>query len=130
VALLTGHGLTQPDIAKLISISDRTLRLYYRDELDTGATIANAKVAESLFLMATRDKVPSAAIFWLKVRAGWREQQDLNIGGTDRPVGIDFTWAPARPPVSTKVSTIDAETEDEDAEAGDAAVTWDGEKTE
>jgi hypothetical protein len=81
VALLAGYGITQPEIGRLIGCSDRTLRTYYREELDTGATIASAKVAESLFQMATRDKIPAAAIFWLKARAGWREKQDLTIDG-------------------------------------------------
>jgi hypothetical protein len=82
VALLAGYGITQPDIAKLISISDRTLRLYYRNELDTGHITASAKVAASLFEMATKNKVPAAAIFWLKARAGWKDRQDLTIDGT------------------------------------------------
>jgi hypothetical protein len=108
--------------AKLISISDRTLRNYYRRELDTGVARANAAVAQSLFHMAVKDKVPSAAIFWLKARAGWREQQDVNIGGTDRPMQVDFTWAPALQP---KPVTIDAEAaEVDDAEAGQLVVQW------
>jgi hypothetical protein len=130
VMTLAGLGITQDQIANLLHLAPKTLRLRYRNELDTGTTEANIRVARSLFNMATKEGNVAAQIFWLKVRAGWREQQAVNIGGTDRPVGIDLTWAPTRPPVSTEVSTIDAETEDEDAEAGDAVVTWDGEKAE
>jgi hypothetical protein len=50
--------------------------------LDVGAIQANAAVAQSLFHMATRDKVPSAAIFWLKARAGWKETQVTERAGT------------------------------------------------
>jgi hypothetical protein len=125
---MAGFGVRQAEIATLIACDAKTLRKYYRNELDTGHLIANAKVAETLFQMAVRDKIPSAAIFWLKARAGWREQQNVNIGGTDRPVGIDFAWAPTRPPVSTKVPTIDSEAEAEDA--GDVVVNWQSEKSE
>jgi hypothetical protein len=130
VLVMAGSGIVQERIAKMLDIDPKTLRRAFRHELDIGMTEANVRVAKSLFEMATRDKIPSAAIFWLKARAGWREQQAVNIGGTDRPVGIDLTWAPARPPVPTKVSTVDSEAEGEDAEAGDAVVTRDGEKTE
>jgi hypothetical protein len=57
----------------MIGISVPTLEKYYREELDTGLDIANAKVAETLFEMATSGKVPSATYFWLKTRAKWRE---------------------------------------------------------
>jgi hypothetical protein len=47
----------------------------YRKELDGAAIEANAKVAESLFRRATGEgrEAVTAAIFWLKTRAGWKE---------------------------------------------------------
>jgi hypothetical protein len=123
---MAGFGVRQSEIATLIACDAKTLRKYYRNELDIGQTIANAAVAESLFLMATRDKVPAAAIFWMKARAGWKEARDLNIGGRqDNPVAIDFTWAQAltQPSPVSSSPTIEAEAEVEDAEAGDVAVT-------
>jgi hypothetical protein len=125
---MTELGLTQANISGLLEIDRKTLRKHFRRELDTGHIIANTAVARSLFEMATRHKVPAAAIFWMKARAGWKEARDLNIGGTDRPVGIDFTWAPARPPVLTKVPTIDSEAEAEGEDAGDVVVSWQTEK--
>jgi hypothetical protein len=91
VLSLTGYGIHQDEVAKLLQIAPKTLRLHYRRELDTGVTEANARVAQSLYNMAVRDKVPSAAIFWLKARAGWRDSAELSvqttvtIGGVDRP---------------------------------------------
>ncbi|MEO3475934.1 hypothetical protein AAFN86_29080, partial [Roseomonas sp. CAU 1739] len=41
-------------------------------------TEANAKVAQSLFQMATQGKNVAAAIFWMKARAGWREKQEVD----------------------------------------------------
>jgi hypothetical protein len=55
------------------------LRRHYRKELDRGAVEATAKVAQSLFQMATVDKSVAAAIFWMKARAGWREKHDVTI---------------------------------------------------
>ena len=42
-----------------------------------GATVANAAVARALFRMATSVTNVAAAIFWLKVRGGWREPARL-----------------------------------------------------
>ena len=70
------YGVSEADIARVLGIDPKTLRKHYREELDTGHIVANAKVAESLFRKATGDGRQSvtAAIFWLKTRAGWRER--------------------------------------------------------
>lgn len=72
---LTAVGTKHVDIARIVGIGGTTLATYYRSELDMGAAKANAAVAKSLFKMATNASKPNvaAAIFWLKVRAGWRE---------------------------------------------------------
>jgi hypothetical protein len=56
----------------VVGIDPKTLRKHYRDELDMGATKANAQVAGFLFNSAKNGNV-SAQIFWLKTRARWRE---------------------------------------------------------
>ena len=75
VEAMAGYGVPEVDIARVLGIDPKTLRKYYRDELDTGHVKANAKVAESLFRKATGDGPQSvtAAIFWLKTRARWKE---------------------------------------------------------
>jgi hypothetical protein len=75
VESLSGFGIPQAEIARLVGIDPKTLRFHYEDQLDLGAIKASAKVAQNLFTMAckpTREGL-SAAIFWLKVRAGWSE---------------------------------------------------------
>jgi hypothetical protein len=128
---LAGLGIPQDQIATLLRLAPKTLRLHYRHELDDGVTKANAAVVQSLYNMAVRDKVPAAAIWWTKARMGWKSATDLNMGGQqDNPVAIDFTWAPALPqplPASNSPPTIEADVEAEDAEAGDVVVSWDGE---
>lgn len=75
---LAAMGVPHTDIALVLQISAPTLRRHFRHELDTGIVEANAKVAQSLFKQATDPVKPSvvAAIFWLKVRAGWVEGGD------------------------------------------------------
>jgi hypothetical protein len=59
----------------VVGIAAKTLRKPFRAELDTGHIKANAKVAGNLYRIATGNgrEAVTAAIFWLKVRAGWRE---------------------------------------------------------
>jgi hypothetical protein len=79
VLSLAGLGIKQEEIASLLRLAPKTLRLRYRRELDTGTTEASVRVAQSLFENATRYRNVTAQIFWLKVRGGWREQTDLNV---------------------------------------------------
>lgn len=81
VSLLAAMGIPDYDIAKVMQLSGPTLRKYFAHELEVGHVQANAKVAQSLFRQATDQAKPSvaAAIFWLKCRAGWRE--DADAGG-------------------------------------------------
>jgi AcrR family transcriptional regulator len=80
-------GVPQEDIARLIGISKPTLYDRYRDELDLGKAKANAQVAKTLFREAVNGNM-TAAIFWMKAQAGWREKhevivQDVSIKGPD-----------------------------------------------
>lgn len=69
-----GYGVPQDAIAAILKISVKTLRKYYREELDLGEAKANAAVAGKLFEQAMKGNI-AAQIFWLKARAGWRETQ-------------------------------------------------------
>jgi hypothetical protein len=81
---LAGIGLRQDDIAKIIGCSPKTLRKRLRDELDRGVAEANATVSGYLFASAKAGNV-TAQIFWLKVRAHWREKtaRDDPVPGSD-----------------------------------------------
>ena len=72
---MAGYGVPETDIARVLAIDPKTLRKHYREELDTGQIKATAKVAEFLFRKATTEgpQCVTAAIFWMKTRAGWRE---------------------------------------------------------
>lgn len=84
-------GTRQDQMASELKISKDTLRKHYRSELDTGMVMANAAVARNLFEIATSKEkgAVTAAIFWLKTRAGWKETMALEVSdpsvGTNKP---------------------------------------------
>jgi hypothetical protein len=80
VEAMAGYGIPQEDIARRVGIDPKTLRKHYRRELDTGATKANAKVAESLYQNATQGNV-TAQIWWTKSRMGWSETKKTELTG-------------------------------------------------
>ncbi len=56
VRAMAGFGVPHEGIATLLEIDPKTLRRHFRRELDRGAVEATAKVAQSLFTMATRTR--------------------------------------------------------------------------
>jgi hypothetical protein len=48
VEAMAGYGVPETEIAGLLGIDPKTLRKYYRSELDHGHTKANVKIAENL----------------------------------------------------------------------------------
>jgi hypothetical protein len=79
VRAMSGFGIPQEQIATLLEVEPKTLRKHFRRELDRGSVEATAKVAQSLFRMATEGNNVAAAIFWMKARAGWREKQEVRV---------------------------------------------------
>jgi len=83
VEAMAGYGVPEHEIAAVIGIDAKTLRKHYREELSLGHTKANVKVAENLYRKACgegRESV-TAAIFWLKTRARWKETLVTELGG-------------------------------------------------
>lgn len=106
VEAMASHGIPEADIAAAIGIGRSTLRKHYAHELGTGHIRANSAVAQSLFKKATGTGpgAVTAAIFWLKCRAGWREYPELvgkkeqaqraarEAGQGDSEWGDDLQW--------------------------------------
>jgi AcrR family transcriptional regulator len=79
------YGIPETEIARTIGVSKPTLLKYFRDELDTGATKANAQVGEFIFSTILGVPIPgrppvtderaraTLAIFWAKTRMHWKE---------------------------------------------------------
>ena len=76
VESMAGFGIAEAEISRALSLDPKTLRKYYRSELDTGHIKANSAVAQNLYRIATghSPQAVAAAKFWLACRAGWREQ--------------------------------------------------------
>lgn len=69
-------GTQHKEIAIALGISLNTLKKHYKAELITALLQANATVAGRLYKQ-TEDNVV-ACIFWLKTKAGWRENNPID----------------------------------------------------
>jgi hypothetical protein len=68
---LASVGTPHDQIARKLGVrSPKTIRKYFRDEIDLGAIEANANVAGSTYKKAMSGNV-EAQKFWLMCRAGW-----------------------------------------------------------
>jgi len=128
---MSGYGIPQEEIARVIGIQEKTLRKHYREELDTAATKANAKVAESLYKKATgwkRNGAPedermppdtTAAIFWAKTRMKWKDTSALEVTGADGGP-IQTEEVTARDRIRSRIASLAARSaEDADTEQSD-----------
>ena len=81
VQLHTTIGTPQPVISDILGIDEKTLRKYYRQEIDQAKARANATIGGALFNKA-KDGDTTAMIFWMKTQAGWRERVETeHLGG-------------------------------------------------
>lgn len=94
VEALAGYGVREDEIAEFIGIDPKTLRKHYGRELRRGHIKANASVAENLYRRATGDgrEAITAAIFWIKTRAGWKESLTHVVSGPEgAPIEVSET---------------------------------------
>lgn len=117
IKAMTAMGMLPAEVAVVIGVSAPTIRRVIKGdpELRSAEIQTDAKVAASLYKMATREKnpVPACAIFWMKARRGW---SDRPAGGEDSPakkqerkeaarrVGGSGKLAPGKGP--TKLSVV------------------------
>lgn len=99
IQTMAALGIPQEKIAKVFKVTEKTLRLYCRTELDTAEALANFAVGNFLYDAATGKQTylkddgtigthhigvssatVTAAIFWMKTRAHWKEM--ILHGGT------------------------------------------------
>jgi hypothetical protein len=71
------------DIALVLNVEEKLLRLYYLKELKVSANIANVMVARQALNMAMSGRFPDMTKFWLKSRAKWKETSGLEVSGPD-----------------------------------------------
>jgi hypothetical protein len=78
----SGLGLPHESIAVLVGIDDKTLRKYYRAELDMGKAKANGQIAKTLFSKAVAGDTTSL-IWWTKSQMRWSETVKNEVTGAD-----------------------------------------------
>ena len=78
----SGLGLPHEQIAILVGIDDKTLRKYYRTELDMGKAKANGQIAKTLFSKAVGGDTTSL-IWWTKTQMRWSETIKQELTGED-----------------------------------------------
>lgn len=88
VQALAGFGTPQAEIALQVinpktnePIDSKTLRQYFRVELDNGEAVANSAVKGALYKSAVEKGNVTAQIFWLKTRCNWRETERIELTG-------------------------------------------------
>jgi hypothetical protein len=96
VEAMAGYGLSPADIARVLDIDVEELKTSYEKERAGGHIKANARVAGSLYRKAIgegRESV-TAAIFWLKTRARWKETSVHELAGGPGERKADLTtWS-------------------------------------
>jgi len=96
---MSGFGAPRTDIATHVGFDPRTLLKRFTEELDRGSIEATATVTQSLFHMATQGNNVSAAIFWMKARAGWSEKNRVELTGPDGGPLLVHMIEDTRPPL-------------------------------
>jgi|TARA_B110000285_G_scaffold227706_1_gene289445 hypothetical protein len=89
---MSSVGTPQEQIAQIINsgIDVKTLRKYFRQELNTASTIANAAVGGVLYDKAMSGDT-TAMIWWTKARNRWSEKTETELSGDlDHHVTIQF----------------------------------------
>lgn len=89
-------GIRFEDIAGKLEINTDTLQKYYSKDLADGRIDANASIGKTLYEQAKNGNT-TAAIFWLKTRAGWKETTVNEITGADG-AELVIRWAPPSVP--------------------------------
>ena len=107
VKTMASLGIQQEKIAKVFKVSEKTLRKNCKTELETAEAIANAAVGRFLYDAATGKETylkedgtvgirhigvssatVTAAIFWMKTRAHWKEMMMHSGNGPEGALPI------------------------------------------
>jgi hypothetical protein len=95
VTVMAAIGIRRDTMCSILGISEPTLDKYYRKEYEAGKDQANALVASRLWETAVfglgKEHV-TAAIFWLKTQARWKETVANELSGPNgTPIPIEET---------------------------------------
>ena len=107
IQIMAAIGLPQEKIALVFKVAPKTLRKHCAVELDTGEAVANSEVGKFLYDAATGKETfvkedgtrctrhvgvsgptITAAIFWMKTRAHWKETMLHSGNGPEGTIPI------------------------------------------
>lgn len=89
IETMAGIGLTIPQIAAVLGISETTLERKHRidplikEAILKGRALASSQVMKSAFQQAVSGKSAVMTIFWLKCREHWKETTVHELTGKD-----------------------------------------------
>lgn len=95
VEALAACGVTETVMSDYLGITEKTLRKYYRKEIDAGKSKGHAKVSRFLFEAASGAALAKgashsdcirAAMFYAKTQMNWRETNVLEIEDNRPPL--------------------------------------------
>jgi len=70
--MMKSFGISHVNIGRVLGVSDDTIEIHYREELDTAITMANSAIANTMYQKALSGD-NSCMMYWLSRRAGWKE---------------------------------------------------------
>ena len=79
IQVASACGLSPKAIAKEFGLPLDTLTTLYRDDLDHGLEVANAKIAKVFFDLALSGDHPTLTTKWMELRGGWTPSSNLNV---------------------------------------------------
>jgi hypothetical protein len=82
IRLMCAIGIPKDHIASLLRMGKDTLYAFYSEELETGASSANAVVGGKIFEAAKRGE-QWACTLWAVRRMGWKETNTQEVTGKD-----------------------------------------------
>lgn len=87
VRMMSALGISEDDMGLILQIDPKTLRKYYAEQLRIGHLEATTKVAAALYSTALKGgrEGTQAAIFWLRCRAGWRDDGFRKLNDAPAP---------------------------------------------
>jgi DNA invertase Pin-like site-specific DNA recombinase len=98
VKIMAATGIPHDAIAEAVGITKPTLKKYFADELKNGKTQTNARMAQSIYRQGMKGNM-TAAIFWMKTQAGWKEtvvNEHTGKDGKDLPaIQVSVVNAPS-----------------------------------
>lgn len=79
IQVASACGLSPKAIAKEFGLPLEILTTLYKEDLDHGLEVANAKVAKVFFDLAISGEHPQLTKSWMELRGGWTPSSSLQI---------------------------------------------------